>query len=229
MQIVERIYNKKSGKGKRYLISLLLACLAPWLTAEVHDVAEMSLDDAIGRVCDVYAAADDLSISGESRIDAAVMVEFVRRHNPDFDAEIALSFIDVGRRYGIRGDVAFCQAIVETGWFRYGGGTAVTADCHNYCGLGVTRKGRKGARFASVSDGVTAHIQHLYAYCSTEALPKGERKLDPRFDMVSRGSARNWHELNGRWAATGRYSSAILNLYASLNEFANERKCRKVN
>ena len=73
------------------------------------------------------------------------MARFVLRHNPDFDPQIAREFIRAGSRYGIRGDIAFCQAIVETGWFKYTGGTAVTADSHNYCGLGVTSKGRKGA------------------------------------------------------------------------------------
>lgn len=238
MQILERFHSQKSRKGHR-LIALALTLMlgaATHAAAGRDDVVEMSIDEAIDMAYDEYirdVSPDALrpyaamSICGESEIDAELMTRFVRRHNPDFDPGIASEFISAGRRYGIRGDIAFCQAIVETGWFRYTGGTAVTADCHNYCGLGVTRKGRKGAKFATVADGVTAHIQHLYAYCTTDALPPGERKLDPRFDMVRRGCATRWHELNGRWAMNSRYSTAILSVYASLNEFAGKSECQK--
>ncbi|MDE6098501.1 MAG: glucosaminidase domain-containing protein [Muribaculaceae bacterium] len=225
---MERFCLKKSGKSK-WLVSLLLLFIPLYVVAG-DDVKEMSLEEAIDMAYDEYirdVAPESLrpfaslSIMGNSAVGADIITEFVRRYNPDFDSEIAQAFIEVGHRYGIRADVALCQAIVETGWFKYGGGTAVTADCHNYCGLGVTAKGRRGAAFASVSEGVTAHIQHLYAYCCNDDLPKGERLVDPRFNMVNRGCARRWHDLNGRWAMNNRYSTAILSVYSSLNEFAS--------
>lgn len=230
---MERFRSQKSREGQRLVILalVLLTVFAAGARKQVEEVEEMSLDEAIDMVYEEYireASPDELrpfaamSISGESRYEAETLTAFVRRHNPDFDPEIALRFVEIGRRYGIRGDVALCQAIVETGWFRYTGGTAVTADSHNYCGLGVTTKGKKGEGFATVADGVTAHIQHLYAYCSTKDLPNGEQQLDPRFRMVKRGCARRWHELNNRWAMNSRYSSAILSVYASLAEFAKK-------
>ena len=133
----------------------------------------------------------------------------MRRHNPKFDQAIAEAYIEVGRRYGLRGDVAFCQAIVETGWFRFGGGTAVKPDDHNYCGLGVVRTGRRGVRFATVDEGVTAHLQHLYAY----AVPCGGkcpiclkgRACRSSVRRCRQGSASSWHDLSGRWAQNKRY------------------------
>ena len=125
------------------------------------------------------------------------MYQFVCSKNASFDREIAEQFYKVGAVYGIRGDIALCQSIIETGWFKYTGGTAVTPSDHNYCGLGVTTLGQKGCIFSTVKEGVTAQIQHLYAYCCKDALPAGETLVDPRFKYVTRGCAPTWESLGG--------------------------------
>ncbi|MCH5318374.1 MAG: glucosaminidase domain-containing protein [Paramuribaculum sp.] len=157
-----------------------------------------------------------LSIMGKATVDVETMVRFVVKTNPDFNPEIARAFYDVGELYGVRGDVALCQAIIETGWFLFTGGTAVTLDQNNFCGLGVTKKGMKGHSFATVTDGVKAQIQHLYAYASKENLPAGEEKIDPRFSLVSRGVAPTWNDLNQRWAANSRYGESIIRVYKDM-------------
>lgn len=196
------------------------------------ELEEFSLDEALDMVYAEYITGiapealrpyAALTILGRDSFDAEVLTHFVKRKNPDFDPEIARCFVKIGRRYGLRGDVALCQAIVETGWFKYTGGTAVTPECHNYCGLGVTGLGQRGAQFNTVADGVTAHLQHLYAYASKDQLPSGETLLDPRFGLVRRGTATRWHDLNQRWAMNDKYSTAILSVYASLAQFANKK------
>lgn len=137
-------------------------------------------------------------ILGESVLDANQLWEFVRKNNPDFPRELANHYIEVGKVYGIRGDMALCQAIIETGWFKFADGTAVKPHQHNYCGLGVVKRGSKGLSFKSAREGVTAQMQHLYAYASKHPLPSGERKVDKRFELVSRGSSTTWEELSGR-------------------------------
>ncbi len=159
------------------------------------------------------------SIMGESVIDAGALRDFVARHNPEFDIAIAEAYITVGRRYGIRGDIALCQSILETGWFRFADGTCVTPDQHNYCGLGVVKLGSKGHSFDTIEQGVTAQMQHLYAYACSDPLPEGEKLLDPRFKLVSRGVAPTWAELSGRWAANDRYARSFLRLYIELTKF----------
>lgn len=161
-------------------------------------------------------ATDILTILGPTEVSADRMWAFVAAVNPDFRPDIARAFYEIGRRYGIRGDVALCQAVIETGWFRFTGGTAVTPDQHNYCGLGVTKLGMKGHAFDSVEDGVTAHMQHLYAYATRRPLPKGEKVIDPRFSLVKRGIATSWTDLNRRWAANDRYGESILALFERL-------------
>ncbi|MCM1077403.1 MAG: glucosaminidase domain-containing protein [Bacteroides sp.] len=164
-------------------------------------------------------------ILGKSEVEVDQMYDFVCRHNPKFKREVAEAFYAIGERYGIRGDIALCQAIIETGWFRFDNGTAVKAKAHNYCGLGVKKRGDKGCRFHSVEDGVTAMIQHLYAYACSNNLPAGEKMIDPRFGFVKRGSAPTWEKLAGRWAMNPHYGKNILKIYDGL---ANHAKSSRI-
>lgn len=164
-----------------------------------------------------------ISILGTPEISPDVMAAFVASRNPDFDPAIARAFHEVGRRYGIRGDIALCQSIIETGWFRFADGTAVKPEQHNYCGLGVTTRGVTGHSFESIEKGVTAQIQHLYAYATSKPLPSGEKLIDPRFKLVSRGIAPTWRDLNRRWAMNDRYSQSIMNLFQQLISFHNSQ------
>ena len=161
------------------------------------------------------------TIMGKSVISAEKMAAFVKEKNPkaqDID-EIAKSFIEIGQKYGVRGDVAFVQSVLETGWFTFEG-SAVTPDQHNYGGLGVTSRGVKGNEFASIQEGVTAQIQHLYAYASKGNIPEGEIIVDLRFKLVSpRGKAPHWENLSGTWAADRNYGTKILSLYEQLKNY----------
>lgn len=161
----------------------------------------------------VFAATPILG-TNEATVDQ--LYNFVKAQNSSFDREIAEQFIAVSAKYGLRGDIALCQSIVETGWFKYTGGTAVTPSDHNYCGLGVTQLGQKGCQFSTIKEGVTAQIQHLYAYACTKAIPSGETLIDPRFKYVTRGCAPNWEDLGGKWAAATTYGSKILALYTQM-------------
>ncbi len=205
------------------LITLLFLYILSVPLLKADDTAdfgpwEIVVDDEITPLDrDIFASSH--IIAGTSAVNAADISRFISRHNPAFDPDIASAYIDLGSIYGIKGDVAICQAIVETGWFTFTGGTAVTPDQHNYCGLGVIRRGHRGATFATIADGVRAHLQHLYAYISSDPLPEGETCIDPRFSLVSRGCASTWHDLNGRWAANQAYGSRILNVYSRLIDF----------
>lgn len=176
-------------------------------------------------VCGTVSLRASNSILGEAMVLPEDMCEFVRQHNPDFSMEIAEAYYEIGSRYGIRGDVALCQAIIETGWFKFRDGTAVTPDQYNFCGLGVTRLGVKGNAFSSIQEGVTAQIQHLYAYATRRSLPDGEELVDARFKLVTRGCAPTWEGLSGRWAANKSYGKDILNLYSKMSSrYAGSKK-----
>ena len=192
--------------------------IGPWDVIESPSVQYTEPDTALS------SAEAAMMILGEPTVDAETMWRFVNKVNPDFPIEISRAYIEVGRRYGIRGDIALCQAVIETGWFRFADGTAVRPEQHNYCGLGVEKRGMTGCSFSSIEEGVTAQLQHLYAYAADTPLPDGEKMVDPRFKLVKRGCAQSWHDLSGRWAMNDRYGIQILSLYQRMLDSADGRQ-----
>ena len=164
----------------------------------------------------------DTAIIGTPLASQQQCVDYVLSVNPSpaisvSPKELVSYYYEEGEREGIRPDVAFAQALKETGFFRYGG--TVTPDQNNYCGLGTTSSEVKGAYFATSQLGVRAHIQHLLAYASTRqpAFPV----VDPRYSLVrsvyGTGTLGNWQDLNGRWAVPGdSYGQSILSMFRAI-------------
>lgn len=183
--------------------------------------------------------AADISILGDAYLTVAQLQEWIEKETPRLQAkqgtafqaipELAELYIEIGKEYGVRGDIAFCQAAKETGYWQFTG--SVKPWQNNYCGLYATGKaltgqeslngadpdrvffqaGVSGAIFDSPEAGVEAHIQHLYAYAGKNPLPAGKVLLDPRFSLVSKGIAPTWLKLNARWAVPGTtYGQSIL-------------------
>jgi N-acetylmuramoyl-L-alanine amidase len=140
-----------------------------------------------------------LTIQGITLLSADEIERFVRKANPNAP-ELAELYVQIGQVYGIRGDAAYAQSVHETGYFRFQG--SVKASQNNFAGIGATGKG-EAATFKTPEEGVLAHIQHLYAFSFTEPLPLQYPLIDPRFDLVQRGSATAWNQLNGKWAVPG--------------------------
>lgn len=200
-------------KDEKYagIIEAIKSGLLPeFLQAIVNELAE---DDVITDEDNSFEF-----IAGSSIATKEQMVNYVKKHNPDFDPAIAEAFLTISKVYGIRGDVAFCQSILETGWFLYTGGTAVKPEQHNYAGIGVIALGVPGNSFATISIGVEAQIQHLYAYATKDDLPESRTLYDPRWNYVTRGSATRWIDLNGKWSAGADYGEKILQLWNDMIE-----------
>jgi hypothetical protein len=176
------------------------------------------------------------TIMGEAKMGREQLLAVMRNNNPAAPQELVDLYLEIGKQYGIKGDIAFCQAAKETGWWKYGG--LVQPYQNNYCGLGATgaaatgeedllgadptkiryEAGVHGAIFASPAIGVEAQIQHLYAYACKEPLPPGKVLVDPRFVKPTRGIAPLWIDLGGRWA----YPGYDRKKYESIDEaFAN--------
>ncbi|MCF4965641.1 hypothetical protein [Nostoc sp. CMAA1605] len=84
----------------------------------------------------------------------------------------------------------------------------IEASQNNFCGLGTTGGGVKGASFPDARTGVKAHIQHLKAYASED--PVLSPIVDPRFNLVKRGIAVLVTDLSGLWAVDKNYGDKIL-------------------
>ena len=86
---------------------------------------------------------------------------------------------------GVRPEVAFAQAMKETGWLQYGGDMQITQ--YNFAGIGTTGGGVPGNSYPDVRTGIRAQIQHLKAYATDE--PLNQTCVDNRYEYVKKASA----------------------------------------
>ena len=80
--------------------------------------------------------------------------------------ELATIFYEEASDEGIKAEVAWTQAMLETNFLQYGGDVKVSQ--YNFAGLGATGGGVAGEKFDNVRQGIRAQIQHLKAYANSE-------------------------------------------------------------
>jgi hypothetical protein len=173
------------------------------------------------------APSGSVPIMGAAQIDAGRLASWFHGRLPQpggaYAATVSVEtlatyYLQEGAAEGVRGDVAFIQAIVETGWFRFGG--SVPAWKNNFAGIGAADTNPAPAAFPNARTGVRAQIQHLRAYGDAGATactvpPLHNPCVDPRFNLVSpKGKAPTWNQMgNGNWATSTTYAGTILKLY----------------
>ena len=159
------------------------------------------------------------AIMGKAAATAEQMKAYLKKKNPAVPQSVLDMiplYISEGEAEGVRGDIAFAQSCLETGNFTFSG-SAVTLSQNNFCGLGVTQRGKTGLSFDTPQLGIRAQIQHLKAYASTDALIN--ERIDPRFRYVTRGCAPYVEWLGQKenpqgkgWAAGEKYGEKILSI-----------------
>ena len=176
------------------------------------------------------------SITGSAKTSVAQMVRYFNANNGTYDKfskygttydgvlakggastieAFCQIFYEEAVAEGVRPEVAFCQSMKETSFLKYGG--QVKPDQYNFAGIGATDGGAEGAKFDNVRMGVRAQIQHLKAYANKNSLKY--TCVDPRFNLVTRGSAQyvEWlgkkENPNGYgWATAQNYGYDIVNM-----------------
>lgn len=115
---------------------------------------------------------------------------------------------------GVKPEVVFTQCMKETAFLKYGG--EVNPNQYNFAGIGATGSVH-GATFENVRMGIRAQVQHLKAYGSLDKLIN--QCVDPRFNLVSRGSAKyvEWlgkkeNPTGSGWATSKNYGHDIVNM-----------------
>ncbi|MBO4934565.1 MAG: N-acetylmuramoyl-L-alanine amidase [Clostridia bacterium] len=202
------------------------------------------VEDPLMILGDIVLTAEDLYAYSEPQIPNMRLTCTIE--------ELINYYLTIGAKYHLRGDLAYLQAIKETGWFKFNrpqsylapdgeggwvrvyeprpeGLYAVPTD-NNFCGLGITGKlGDEASlcRFATAELGVTAHIQHIYAYATADALPEGEVIVDPRFYYMEHGSKPSWKELGTNdWTSDPDYGGSIVTAYTkALTKTAHGEDC----
>lgn len=164
----------------------------------------------------------EISIFGQAEATQAQAVAYIKANNSKLlisctVEQLVAYYWEEAEREHVRPDLALCQALVETGVFGYGGD--VHHSQNNFCGLGTTGGGVKGASFKTPQLGVRAHIQHLLAYAKKEK--PSAAVIDPRYELahklrLERGLIDKWYGLNGTWAMGSYYCEKIMARYVGL-------------
>lgn len=128
-------------------------------------------------------------------------------------------FKEEAENEGVKVEVAFTQAMLETGYLKFGGD--VKPNQYNFAGIGATGNGNPGNSFEDVRTGIRAQIQHLKCYASTDSLNLA--KVDPRWNNNLRGKAKYVEYLSipnnpygTGWAASATYGKDLLKLITNL-------------
>ncbi len=177
-------------------------------------------------------AAKYYTIMGESTVTVAQMVAYYKSSGKSYPAIYASKgaptlddfcrlYMEEAKAEGVRAEVAFTQAMKETGWLQFGG-IVQSWQC-NFAGIGALDGNATGncATFPDVRTGIRAQIQHLKAYGSTE--PLRNVCVDPRFNLVRRGVAPyveylgiNDYPVGIGWATAKGYGFDIVKMIRTL-------------
>ncbi len=134
--------------------------------------------------------------------------------------DYATWFIQDGRAEGIRGDIAFAQAVLETGGFA----NTDSVVANNFSGIGHYDNAPLGFIFPSPRAGVRAQIQLLKGYAV-----KQPKYANPLVDKRLRGPAgccKTWGDLTTVWATDPTYGPKVMLIYTSMVEYALQRRAR---
>ena len=116
-------------------------------------------------------------------------------------------YISEGDAEGVRGDIAFAQAVLETGYFT-NGDTAI----NNYAGIAHYDGIASGTAFRDPTIGVRAQIQLLKKYALGNDAQLANADVAPR----AGASATTWGGLAGTWATATNYWTVLSSVYETM-------------
>ena len=182
-------------------------------------------------------------VMGPSLLNAKQLAAWYTRHSgvtpqiPAFGghtahdvAALAQVFIDDGKAEGVRGDMAFVQSMLETGWLGFQG-SQIPPDAFNYAGI-YAFDGRQSLPNCAHGDstpsrcmgtpqhGVLVQIQLLRSYADASTKKLKNRLIAAPSDRV--GGAPLWEYFGGHncpcnkliWASADGYGVRIIQMYS---------------
>jgi hypothetical protein len=185
-------------------------------------------------------------VMGPSLLSAKQLADWYNRHkgsnSPQIPAlhndvqALAQVFIDQGKAEGVRGDIAFVQSMLETGWLSFAGSQIIPA-ANNYAGIyafdkrGPIHSCAEEATaeqvyhipsrcFATPQRGVLTQIQLLRSYADPATKTMSGRLISAPSDRV--GAAPLWEYFGGTncpcgkliWASASDYGLIIIRMYS---------------
>lgn len=130
---------------------------------------------------------------------------------------VAAYYLHESKVLGVRADLAYAQAMLETGGFT----SPLTAQS-NYAGIGACDSCATGYGYTGAQLGVRAQIQLLRAYADPSITSAGfgypAVKTQPE-TLGVRGCCDTWGRLTGVWATDSAYGPKIMEIYHRMLTF----------
>jgi hypothetical protein len=134
--------------------------------------------------------------------------------------QLAAWYLQAGAAEGIRGDVAFAQAVLETGGFS----SPDAVNLSNFAGIGHCDSCSAGWGFPSPQGGVIGHVQLLRIFADSSPPPAGApAPVLPALTVAKQseaGCCSTVESLTGVWASDPTYGAQILDLYGQMLDLA---------
>jgi hypothetical protein len=209
--------GSRTGTPGRTVAVAALACgIVPTLAMPFLVLAVGGIGRSNGEACSAPTAGDDApTILGTSDLDADALgawwTDQGRGQPAGLDvtvAQLATLYNREGQAEGVRGDLAFAQAVHETGYF-----TSTDTARNNFAGIAHPNGARTGQAFASPETGVRAHVQLLKKYAAGNDTPLNSPDVDPR----AGAQATTWSDLTQTWASDANYWTKLSSLYQQMH------------
>lgn len=142
-----------------------------------------------------------VSVFGPALCSAERMRAYAVRRNPGAP-DVAAYYRELGERYGIRGDIAFCQAMLDTQ---------------------VWTKDPQGPPWKPFAHAIWSAADP--AWTEEELRRRTELHMKRLFDLAAarEESVFCWEDLNGKWALPGyKYAQDILAIWKNMMEWEGE-------
>ena len=122
-------------------------------------------------------------------------------------SDLIALYLSEGEAEGVRGDMAFAQAVGETGYF-----TNSDTSINNYAGIAHYDGTDSGAGFRDAIIGVRAHIQLLKKFAAGNDVNPANADVSPN----AGAAATTWGALAGTWASAPTYWTLLSDVYGSM-------------
>lgn len=168
-------------------------------------------------------SSNGLSVLGSSALSAAELTAWYRQQGyvdmtPTPIQQLADWYLQAGSEEGIRGDVAFAQAVLETGGFS----SPDAIGLNNYAGIGHCDTCSSGWAFPSAQTGVLGQEQLLRIFAAGGSPAGGPPPVLDALDPAHqgrRGCCSTWEALTGVWASDPTYGGQIMAIYQAILSF----------
>ena len=208
----------------------LFACLLAVLASSLAAIAPAAAADVTTHT----------SVMGPSLLDARQLAAWYDQHHGSTPpripalrnnvAALAQIFIDQGKAEGVRGDLAFVQSMLETGWLGFAG-SQIPPDAYNYAGINAfdgpsslpncrTADATPSRCMGTPQHGVLMQIQLLRSYADPKTKSMRGRLISAPSDRV--GAAPLWEYFGGTncpcgkliWATAPGYGLSVIRMYS---------------